>query len=288
VTESTRQHALGPEHLAGCQALSKAAGWNQNEADWRLMLGIGHGWGVSTSDGTLVASTLVLPFGRFAWISMVLVLPAHRRQGHASRLLRVAIADLRERGLTPVLDATPAGREVYRQEGFRDTWTFKRFALEKGVRTNFRISGKSDESGRRDPVSGFPEICSDPFFRLDVEAFGASREVLLRDLQRRLPAAALAIDGRGFVLGRDGREARQLGPLVARDEAAALALLQSGLAAVQPPLYVDVVDHAPRLQEWVQAQGFVFQRPFTRMVHGADRAPGNEKLVYLVAGPELG
>jgi GNAT superfamily N-acetyltransferase len=275
VTESTRQHALGPEHLTGCQALSQAAGWNQNEADWRLMLAIGHGWGLSTPDGTLVASTLVLPFGPFAWISMVLVLPAHRRRGHASRLLRVAIADLRERGLTPALDATPAGREVYRQEGFRDTWTFKRFALQKGVRSLFSKKGP------------------DPFFwdevlRLDAEAFGASREVLLRDLQRRLPAAALALDGRGFVLGRDGREARQLGPLVARDETAALALLQSALAAIQPPLYVDVVDHAPRLQKWVQAQGFDFQRPFTRMVHGADRAPGNEKLVYLVAGPELG
>jgi ribosomal protein S18 acetylase RimI-like enzyme len=276
VTESTRQHALGPEHLAGCQALSKAAGWNQNEADWRLMLAIGHGWGLSTPDGTLAASTLVLPFGRFAWISMVLVLPAHRRQGHASRLLRVAIADLRERGLTPVLDATPAGREVYRQEGFRDTWTFKRFALEKGVRTLL-------QEKRPDPFSRW-----DGLLRLDAEAFGASREVLLRDLQRRLPAAALALGESGFVLGRDGREARQLGPLVARDEAAALALLQSGLAAVQPPLYVDVVDHAPRLQEWLRAQGFVFQRPFTRMVHGADRAPGNEKLVYLVAGPELG
>jgi hypothetical protein len=124
--------------------------------------------------------------------------------------------------------------------------------------------------------------------RLDAEAFGASREALLRDLQRRLPAAALAFGEDGFVLGRDGREARQLGPLVARDETAALALLQSALAVIQPPLYVDIVDHAPRLQEWVQAQGFAFQRPFTRMVHGADRAPGNEKLVYLVAGPELG
>jgi hypothetical protein len=51
---------------------------------------------------------------------------------------------------------------------------------------------------------------------------------------------------------------------------------------------VDVVDHAPRLQDWLTKQGFEFQRPFTRMVHGAVRAPGDERLVYLVAGPELG
>jgi hypothetical protein len=49
-----------------------------------------------------------------------------------------------------------------------------------------------------------------------------------------------------------------------------------------------VVDHAPKLRAWLEERGFEFQRPFTRMVHGADRAPGDEKLVYLVAGPELG
>jgi hypothetical protein len=57
---------------------------------------------------------------------------------------------------------------------------------------------------------------------------------------------------------------------------------------VEPPLYVDAVDHAPRLIRWLEERGFAIQRPFTRMVHGSARAPGDEKLVYLVAGPELG
>jgi len=126
-----------------------------------------------------------------------------------------------------------------------------------------------------------------PDFALDREAFGADRSRLLRALQQRLPQAARA-QPNGFVLGRDGRGARQIGPLVARDEETAMELLRSALAAVPAPLYVDVVDHAPKLQQWLQTHGFAFQRPFTRMVHGGERAPGNEKLVYLVAGPELG
>jgi GNAT superfamily N-acetyltransferase len=270
VTGST-EHPLGEEHLAGCVALSQAANWNQNEADWRLMLEIGRGWGVSLQ-GKLIASTLVLPFGSFAWISMVLVLPAQRRQGYATRLLRVALAELGRQNLTPVLDATPAGREVYRLEGFRDTWGFKRYGLAKKSHPRKRAAA---------PVLN-PELLA-----LDREAFGASRERLLRDLARRLPNAAVAFE-KGFVLGREGREALQLGPLVARDEDTAIALLSQALQAVDAPLYVDVVDHAPRLRAWLDAQGFEFQRPFTRMVHGADRAPGDEKLVYLVAGPELG
>lgn len=268
------EHQLGSQHIAACFALSQAAHWNQNEADWRLMLDIGRGWGLSLADGMLIATTLVLPYGGFAWISMVLVHPAHRRQGHASRLLRLAIADLLARNLTPVLDATPAGRAVYGQEGFRDTWTFKRY-----------------QKSASEPVFRSPllrgKTGSHPDFALDREAFGADRTRLLRALGQRLPQAALSLPN-GFVLGRDGREARQIGPLVARDEETAMALLESALAAVPAPLYVDVADHAPKLQQWLQANGFAFQRPFTRMIHGDARPPGNEGLVYLVAGPELG
>jgi GNAT superfamily N-acetyltransferase len=274
VTEST-EHALGPEHLAGCLALSRAASWNQNEADWRLMLELGRGWGVSLADGTLVASTLVLPYGAFAWISMVLVLPAQRRRGYASRLLRTATVELERRGQLPVLDATPAGREVYRREGFRDTWSFKRFRLDHPV--------PAQASAEARPIEDWKSLLA-----LDVEAFGGSRERLLHALGSRMPRCALELPGRGFVLARDGCEASQIGPLVARDEDGALVLLQAALVAVPPPLYVDAADHAPRVQEWLLAQGFVLQRPFTRMVRGAARAPGNETLVYLVAGPELG
>jgi GNAT superfamily N-acetyltransferase len=272
VTANT-EHPLGTEHIPGCLALSKAASWNQNEADWGLMLALGRGWGVSLADGTLVASTLVLPYGSFAWISMVLVLPDHRRKGYASRLLATAMDDLRASKLIPVLDATPEGREVYRQQGFADTWTFKRFALRQPFNA---LNGRA---GR--PIHWRQAL------ELDLEAFGGEREWLLRALQKRLPASALAMR-EGFVLAREGREASQIGPLVARDESTALALLQHALSVTSAPLYVDVVDHAPYLQEWLQEHGFEFQRPFTRMVHGRDRAPGNEKLVYLVAGPELG
>jgi GNAT superfamily N-acetyltransferase len=274
VTGST-EHPLGPEHLRGCLALSQAANWNQNEADWRLMLMIGHGWGI-TAGGVLAASTLVLPFERFAWISMVLVLPGHRRKGYATRLLRVAIADLEKRGLAPVLDATPAGREVYRLEGFRDTWGFKRYALRK----DFSIE---EVSGAR----SLTDVDWQPVLELDRKAFGARRERLLRDLARRLPQAAL-VHHHGYVLGREGREAFQVGPLVARDEDSAIGLMAQALRAVKPPVYVDVVDHAPRLRGWLEARGFAFQRPFTRMVRGLAAAPGDETLVYCIAGPELG
>lgn len=270
--------ALGPADLAGCLALSKSASWNQNEADWRLMLGLGSGWGIREADGTLSASTLVLPYGEHvAWIAMVLVLPEHRRKGYASRLLRIAVAELERRGLTPILDATPAGREVYRREGFQDAWGFRRYSLAAR-----REAGAPAEEVRALRESDWPAI-----LRMDRAAFGADREKLLRALAKRLADAALVLERggsvRGFLLGREGRESSQLGPLIAEDGDVAQALLRGGLARVPAPLYLDVVDHASRL-----AAGFELQRPFTRMVYGGGRAPGDERSVFLVAGPELG
>jgi GNAT superfamily N-acetyltransferase len=272
---------LEARHLAGCLALSQSARWNQNEADWRLMLNIGRGWGIVLAGGALAASTLVLPYGGFAWISMVLVLPSERRTGHAMRLLRTALDDLKQAGLTPILDATPAGRTVYVQEGFHDTWGFRRFEL----RTPAAIESPAGVRALRE--ADWPRL-----LELDARAFGASREPLLRALAARLPAAALVAerDGalEGFLLGREGREACQLGPLVARSAQAARALLAAGLAAVPAPLYLDMVDREPGLTAWLESLGFAFQRPFTRMVHGAPAAPGAAGLVFCPAGPELG
>jgi hypothetical protein len=132
---------------------------------------------------------------------------------------------------------------------------------------------------------------------LDARAFGGDRGALLGALAARLPAAArVALRGDavvGFALGRPGRVATQLGPLVATDAATAVALLDAALDAVTGPVFVDVPDAQPAMREALAARGFSFQRPFVRLVHPGRRAaapdaPGDASIVRLVAGPELG
>jgi hypothetical protein len=187
--------------------------------------------------------------------------------------------------LTPILDATPAGREVYVQEGFRDTWGFRRFQLDAATAVQERST----------PVRALRNADWPALLALDAQAFGASRERLLRALAKRLPEAALVAEGNGalagFLLGREGREAHQLGPLVARTSSAARALLAEALSRVPTPVYLDLVDREPGIAAWLESLGFRFQRPFTRMVHGAGEAPvapGEAALVCCPAGPELG
>ena len=298
--ESSRIGSLDLCDLPGALALSASANWNQNEADWRMMLALGQGWGIRTrgADGPdqLAASIVALPYGAtFAWVSMVLVLPEFRRLGLASRLLRHALGVLASLGRSGLLDATPAGHAVYLQEGFRDTWGFARYRREARD-LEFQKAEAQNADRTPGPASrplrdgDWPAIEA-----LDAPAFGASRLPLLRALAQRLPLAARVVEVggrlRGFVFGREGREASQIGPLVADDETTAMSLMGDVLSDLPGPVYIDLLDRRQALLPWLQLQGFTFQRPFTRMLHGAPGAPvapGDSETVVLVAGPELG
>lgn len=278
--------------LAGALALSESAHWNQNAADWRAMLALGSGWGIDArlpgGDAMLAASTVVLPYGSsFAWVSMVLVLPEFRRQGLATLLLRHALAALKAQGRSAVLDATPAGHAVYKQEGFADTWGFARYQRDASAANAAVPVAPALLYTRPLHASDWPAIAA-----LDTPAFGADRLPLLRLLAERQPQAARVLEtaGRvsGYVLARDGREATQIGPLLAPDEAAASALFLDAAQGIAGPVYADLLDHRPTLLAHLQALGFKHQRPFTRMVHGRKKAPGDAGAVMLVAGPELG
>jgi GNAT superfamily N-acetyltransferase len=264
---------LGADDLEEALALSEEAGWNQVAADWRLMLRLGSGFAVRER-GRVVATALALPYPPvFGWVSMVLVHTPYRRRGLATRLVERATATLTGAGLLPVLDATPAGAEVYGRMGFRP------------VGNLLRWRGSGGAAAAAAPGSAV----ADGAHELDSTAFGADRGAVLADLcGRPAPVAALAADGDGYLLSRAGRTASQLGPLVARDATTAVALLAGGLDAVAGTVVVDVPEHATAVAAHLAGRGFAPERPFVRLALGRDAIAGTPALVHAIAGPELG
>ena len=222
---------LSVQDLPDCLALTRSAHWNQHADDWSLMLRIGQGWGVELPDPAgqgspvLAASAVALPFRHgsisdFAWISMVLVLPAFRGRGLATRLMQTAIGWARAQGLGVVLDATPQGMPVYARLGMAPHWSFHRYR-----RPARPFEAPTTLASRPIADADWPTILA-----TDRQAFGGCRAALLRDLAARKPTLArIVVDiyGRlkGYGFGRNGHEAVQIGPLWADDDASAATLL---------------------------------------------------------------
>lgn len=279
--------ALGPTDLGAAGALVTQAGWNQVDADWRIFLELGHVIGIDIPGAGVVATAATLPLGHdIGWIAMMLVATNYRRQGLGRHLLGQCILDLAGQGLTPGLDATAAGRELYQRYDFQDALAITRWRRERGA-----------------PASPVPadsgiEVCPataadvDAIAALDACAFGFERRSVLARLLERAPrVAALALrhgELCGFLLGRDGREALQYGPLVATDPAAPAALVAHAVGRFPDAAYLDCLDRHQDLRGWLAVHGFAPQRRFTRMLYRRDETAGDARLAYAIAGPELG
>ena len=277
--ERLTPHTLTADDVDDALALSDEAGWNQTTDDWAVFIGHGHVRGRRSADGALVASGAALPYaGGQGWISMVLVSPAFRHRGLASELLNDGVAWLRERGLVPVLDATPAGAQVYQRQGFVPGMAFERWE-HPGT-----ALPAPDAGLRPATVQDLPAIAA-----ADERASLIGRRPLLQSfLQRPGTQAWITGDGQSFVIARAGRRATQIGPLVAADEATAWQLLQQALAAVPGPVFLDLPKRWARLAASLGAAGFRPQRPFVRMALGDAPALAGSERLFVVAGPEFG
>jgi len=258
--------------------LSIEAGWNQNVADWRFMLGAGHGFGLRGSDGKWEASSLVLPLGeKLAWISMVLVTQARRRGGVGTGLLKRCIAEAQANGAVAGLDATEQGRPIYLPLGFRDLYRISRWHFD-GVKEM-----PPTAAVRRMAIADLPGMRV-----YDHELSSMHRPALLAHLAVRQPAMALVSDAGGFVLGREGRTAYSIGPVIADDEATGLALIAKAASSVPGPFIIDVPDAHANIRRWLERQGAVSPRGYVRMTLGSAPGLDDPSHVFALAGPELG
>jgi len=261
--------------------LTRQAGWNQLEADWRRFLRMQpDGCFVGELDGQAVATTVTCILGPVAWIAMVLVETTARRQGAATALLRHALDFLDDRGVETVrLDATAAGRPVYERLAFAPEYLLTRYdgIVPEGIE-------------RIDPIQAvdreYREIVA-----FDQETTGTPREKMLVPLLRESPQGVYVVrqHGRleGYVSLRRGANATQIGPCVARSPAGETLLRGVlGLCAGRR-VFIDIPDDNVPAVEVAQRYGLQAQRQFTRMRRGKpvrDRPAS----IYASSGPEKG
>ncbi|MBV9569317.1 MAG: hypothetical protein JO172_14390, partial [Hyphomicrobiales bacterium] len=125
----------------------------------------------------------------------------------------------------------------------------------------------------------------------DEQRFGTRRGDLLVSLKDRAPQLAHVVREaggvKGFVLGREGRLAPQIGPLVADDIGVARSLLGAALSQVEGACIIDAADHHPKLRHSLQEFGFEPKRSFTRMLFARGEPFDDQNTILAIAGPEF-
>ena len=261
--------------------LKREAGWNQVEADWSRYLALQpDGCFVAELDGEAVATLTTCLFGPVAWIAMVLVRQSMRGRGIGRSLMSHALEFLDGRGVRSVrLDATPLGRKLYDQLGFSGEYPLA------------RLVGVPNPVEATCPARDFEPSMMGRVLDLDRAATGTDRARLLRRLAEESPGA-IRVSGRGgevdgYLMGRPGSDAWQVGPCIARGEAGS-ALLAEALGRLRGrPVLVDIPTENAEGTALALARGLVVRRPFLRMCRG-EKVADEPRAIWASYGPEMG
>lgn len=229
--------------------LAERVGWPRETTKWDIFFELGGGFGVERGDGTSALSAMVaLPRHEgVTFVAMMVVDPDEQGQGLGRRLLERALDHVDGPAM---LYATKAGEPVYRRLGFEEVARVTKHigALTSAPRARpagIRVRGDHDPIALGDLVAA------------DAGAFGAPRPAMMRALLSRARAVVVDGDGGSAVLWNNGF-LDVVGPVVARDEARAIELVDAALGEVSPDaprVRIDVSADSASLARHVEARG---------------------------------
>jgi len=194
------------DHLPGALALSQAAGWPHRREDWALGLTVSQGV-AAIENGRVVGTALCSLHGRVATLNMIIVDQSMRGQGVGRLLMEKIIALAGDREMRLV--GTEQGLPLYRKLGFAPTGRI------------VQLQGLARATPSEQPICVGAEA-TEAMAAMDHAASGMERAALLARIAEM--GVTLTTEG-GFAMLRPFGRGHVLGPVIARDKAAARALI---------------------------------------------------------------
>lgn len=267
--------------------LRELVGFNQSVDDWCDLLGWEpDGCFVGQLGQRTVGTVTTTAYGTsLAWIGMMLVDPGYRRAGIGRQLMTQALEVLAHVDCV-ALDATTLGRTLYDQLGFVEVgllWRWDGTVVGGRHRPrpirNLHVQAATD--------SDLPTIS-----RLDHDASGVDRERILRRLVEHPRAKRWKATRAGalvaFAMARPATRGYTVGPVVAREPSAAVALTEAVLRSMDgQQVALDVWDSSPLL-DLLAAYGLQQRRSLTRMSRGQGLPRSSGAATYVIASPQTG
>jgi len=266
--------------------LSTAEGWNQTEKDWKFLIANSQNICLAAeADDKVVGTTTATNYAnQLAWIGMVLVDKNYRGKGISKMLLENVLEKLKQcRSIK--LDATSAGREVYKKFGFKDEYSITRMTC-----SSIKSSFENDENAFAQSIQS-KDIKA--IMEFDEIVFGANRTKLIEYLtvEYFYKASLLKRDNKltAFALGREGNKFHHIGPVMGKTIDDVKILISKALKEINgQQVVLDVLNDKFELINWLQSLGFTRQREFVRMYKNENPFPGLTEKYFLICGPEFG
>ncbi|MDK1384825.1 GNAT family N-acetyltransferase [Sinorhizobium sp. 8-89] len=210
--------------LEQLHALSIAVGWPHRAEDWQFAREVGNGIVALDEIDRIQGSAMWFPYGaHFATIGLVITTPRLQANGAAKWLMGHVLDRVGGRNLG--LNATRAARRLYRSLNF---------STEALV---FQCQGESTlppdvQSSSGTVLRALAPTDLQAIAELDSGAFGADRKMLLARLLACSESVGLIRDGKieGFSLCRRFGRGRVIGPVVAANDADAIAVVRPHVA----------------------------------------------------------
>lgn len=240
------------------------------------MLAAVDGFAIEDPAGGLAGCVFVAGYGDgAASIGMMLVASRWGRQGLGRRLMERALAHAGDR--TVVLFATKFGRPLYEKLGFR--------IVDEATKHSGTYAPATPDSIEVRPATADDLAAA---VRLDAKAFGAQRGELLERMIATGGRLYVAADGAGHAFARDLVDRLVIGPVAARDERTACALIDAHARNATGPVRLDLPPRFAGISAWLTERGLpATAGPFPLMVYGGP-LPGDRTIPYAVASFALG
>jgi ribosomal protein S18 acetylase RimI-like enzyme len=258
----------------------------QRSGGWRAELLLNRkiqpdGYFLAEQDGIPVGMVGATIYPAFAYIGLMVVLPAKQRQGIGLALMKYLLAWLDQQQVPLVqLDASLTGQPLYEQLGFV---AYKKVEI-------------LQQCGRQPTCSYPPRI--KPISALDLDlitvpdtnAFGSDRSRVLRLLLETYPGRAFLLpDGSGQINGYLFAQENRIGPWVMQDGRDAEELLKAALSLPFPgPISVAVPEENARAIALLQRYGFESIRVNRHMGKGPGTPTGEREKVFGQTSLSLG
>ena len=270
--------------LGQAHQLSIGVAWPHRPEDWRFVFAHGEGFVACDAIQRVLASAMWWPFGEaFATVGMVITSPRLQAQGSGRRLMDIIFERSGARDLR--LNSTRAGYRLYRSLGFEPTGRV--FQHQGRAHLDAPVGRPADGLALR--AIGPGDLAD--LIRLDADAYGADRSRVIAGLLPLSSGCVAERDGIavGFSLCRAFGRGHVVGPIVAEDDAMAIALSAPHLDAHAGTfLRVDTAFEQGPFGAFLEACGLTIFDSVTTMIRGRNHGSAGKARTFGLVNHALG